>query len=137
MVIYIFQCYFLNLSHPLLPLLCPQSVLYVSVSTPALQRDSSVSQINFPRCHMYLCYYMIFAFLFQTSFCITGSRFIYLKFLPFLWLNNVSLYICTTTSLSIHLSMDIQVTSVSQLLQIALLCFFRVYAQQWYCCIIW
>ena len=33
MVIYMFQCYCLNLSPPLLPPLCPESVLYVCVRT--------------------------------------------------------------------------------------------------------
>ena len=39
----------------------------------------------------------------------------------FLWLSSIPLYICTTTSLSIHLSMDIKVASMSWLLHIVLL----------------
>ena len=65
----------------------------------------------------------------------------------FLQLSNIPLCICTTT-LSIHLLMDIQLAFMSQLL---LKCcseywgtcaffsygFFRVYAQQWDCWVIW
>ena len=55
-----------------------------------------------------------------TSLCTIGFRFIYListdsnAFL--LWLSNIPLYICTTTSLSIHLSLNILVSSMSWLL---------------------
>ena len=42
MVIYTFHCYSLNSCHPVLPPLCPRSVLYVCVSIPALQIGSSV-----------------------------------------------------------------------------------------------
>ena len=42
MIMYMFQCFSVNLSQPLLPLLCPQSVLYVCMSIPALQIGSSV-----------------------------------------------------------------------------------------------
>ena len=38
------------------------------------------------------------------------------QFRSFLWLSNILLYICATSSLSIHLLMDIQVASNSQLL---------------------
>ena len=57
----------------------------------------------------------------DTSLCIIGPRFIHLirtdsnQMHSFLWLSNILLYICTTASLSIHLSMDIQVASMSQL----------------------
>ena len=66
----------------------------------------------------------------------------------FLWLNNIPLYICTTASLSIHLSMDIQTASVSN--QCKQCCsehwgtcvffsfgFLRVYAQLCNCWVIW
>ena len=65
----------------------------------------------------------------------------------FLWLSNFLLCICTTTSLSVHLSMDIQVASIFQL---AIMnnekwdtCvsfnfgFLRVYAQEWDYWVIW
>ena len=38
------------------------------------------------------------------------------QFRSFLWLSNIPLYVCTTTSLSIHLSMGIQVASMTWLL---------------------
>ena len=39
--VYICQCHWLNLSYPLLPLLCPKSVLYVCIPSHALQMGSS------------------------------------------------------------------------------------------------
>ena len=42
MVMYICQCCSLSSSRLLLPLLCPKSVLYVCISTPALQIGSKV-----------------------------------------------------------------------------------------------
>ena len=42
MVMYMFQCHSFNPSHPLLPTLGPQCVLYVCISTAALQIGSSV-----------------------------------------------------------------------------------------------
>ena len=54
--------------------------------------------------------YMIFAFLFLTSLYVTGSRLMHLTTTdsnPFLlWLSNIPLYICTTSSLSVHQSMN-------------------------------
>ena len=54
--------------------------------------------------------YLFFSF-WLTSLCIIGSRFIHLigtdpNTFSF-WLNNIPLYICTTTSLSIHLLTNI------------------------------
>ena len=46
----------LNLSHPVLPLLCLQVILYVCVSIPALQIGSSVP---FSRFHIYVLIYDI------------------------------------------------------------------------------
>ena len=55
-----------------------------------------------------------------TSLCIIGSRFIHLirtdSNLFLFWMSNVPLCICTTTSLSIHLSMGIYVASMFWLL---------------------
>ena len=61
---------------------------------------------------IYMRYYMKFVFLFWlTLLCITGSRFIHLtrtySKVSFLWLSNIPLSMCITTSLSFHLSMDI------------------------------
>ena len=115
MILYICQCYFLNSSHPLLPLLCPQSILYVCIFIPALQIGSLVPLSKF---HIYVSIYNIFLFL--TSLCMTDSRFIHIttngQFRSFLWLSNTPLHVCTTSSLSIHLLMHIQVAFMSWLL---------------------
>ena len=77
---------------------------------------------------------MRFVFLFLTSLYITGSStsleelealgsFTSLgltQIHSFLWLSNISKYVCTTTSLFIHLLMDIKVASMSWLLQTVL-----------------
>ena len=66
--------------------------------------------------HMHDIQYLFFSF-WVSSLCITDSRFIYLttsdwdSFL--FWLSDVSLCVCTTSSLSIHLAVDIQVASMS------------------------
>ena len=67
---------------------------------------------------IYMHQNMIFIFLFLTYFTLY-NRFQVHPFHytdsdhSFLWLSNIPLCICTTTSLSIHLSMDIQVASTS------------------------
>ena len=53
---YLCQCYALNSSHPFLPSLYPQSILYVCISILPLQIDPSVS---FSRFHMYVLIYDI------------------------------------------------------------------------------
>ena len=70
-----FQRYCLNLSHLLLPLLCPESVRYVSVSIPALRIGSSVPFFLIP----FVCVNIQYGFsLSDFLHCITGSRFIHL-----------------------------------------------------------
>ena len=69
-------------------------------------------------------YHMVFVFVFLTSFskiisrsiCVTAGGIISF----FLWLSSIPLYICTTSSLATHLSMDIYVVSMSWLLWIVL-----------------
>ena len=85
-----------------------KSVLYVYISILALQIGSSVLSFWIP----YICvniWYLFFSF-WLTSLCIIGSRFIQLirtdSNVFLLWLSNIPLCICTTTSLSIHLSTD-------------------------------
>ena len=105
MVMYIFQCYSLNLSHCLF--WCVHGfILYVYVSITALHIGSSVP---FSRFHIYV---LIFIFLFLTYFTLyKGSRvhpsqLNWLKFIPFYdWVIFHCIY--TTISLSILLSMDI------------------------------
>ena len=86
-----------------------KSALYVSISTAALQIDSSVPSFQIP----YVCvniWYLLFSF-WLASLSITGSRFIHFikltQMCSFLWLSKIPLYIHTVTPLSIHLSMDI------------------------------
>ena len=84
-------------------------VLYVCFSIAALKINLSVSSLQIP----YICvriWYLYFSF-WLTSLCIMGSSFIHLirtdsdAFLW--WLSSIPLYIRTTASLFIHLSMDI------------------------------
>ena len=109
MVVYMFPCYSLHPFHPLLPTpsLISMSILYVCISIAALNIGASVPLSRF------LIYVLIYNFFFSfwlSSVCIIGSSFIYLISTysrSLLWLSNIPLYICTTASLSIHLSMDI------------------------------
>ena len=112
----------------------------------------STLQYHFSRFHV-CALNMIFIFLFLTYFSLYNR----LQFHPplklthmhsFLWLSNIPLCICTTTSLTIHLLMDIQVASMFQLLKILLqeqwdthvffsFGFLRLYALEWDCWVIW
>ena len=97
MVIYMFPCY--SLFNPPSPFRhVHKSVLYVCVSIAALQIGSSIPYI-------FYIYKLIY------DICLSLSDLLYSLELTqmhsFLWLNNIPFYICTTASLSIHLSMDI------------------------------
>ena len=73
--VYICQCHFLNSSHPLLPLLCPQANslhLYLH-SFPA---NRSISTISLDSIYIFTVQYLFFSF-WLTSLCATGSRFIH------------------------------------------------------------
>ena len=109
MIGYICQCYFLHSSPLSSPHCVHKSILHICISTAALQTGSSLPS---SRSHICALTFNIWFFSFWlTSLCITGSSFI--TSLPltqihsFLWLSNISLYIRNTSSLSIHLSMDI------------------------------
>ena len=74
---------------------------------------------------IYMCQHTVFVFLFLIYFTLnktlgpsTSPQIT--QFHSFLWLSSIPLYICTTSSLSIHLLMDTQVASMSWLLQIEL-----------------
>ena len=124
-VIHMFQCCPLNLPHLLLPALCPQasSLCLHLYSCPANRfinivfldsiQFSSVHSLShlqlFARFHTYVLIYW-FLFLWLISLSITGCRFIHLSKTEsnvFPSMANIPLYICTITSLSIHLSVDI------------------------------
>ena len=68
-----FQCCSFNSSFLLLLPLCQQSVLYVYISTDALEKGSSVPSFWIP----YICV-NICLFFWLASLCIIGSRFIHL-----------------------------------------------------------
>ena len=93
-----------------LPLCVLKSILYVYVFIPALQLGSSVP--FFFRFPIYaLAYSICFSLsdllhtVWQTLCPSTSLQITQFHF--FLWLSNIPLYICATSSLSIHLSMDI------------------------------
>ena len=86
--------------------LCPHVHLYVCLSIPALQIDLSI--LFFSRLHTYALIYSVF--LFPTSVCRTDSRSVHITTndpVYFHFMTNIPLYVCTTSSLSIHLSVDV------------------------------
>ena len=107
--------------HPSLPLPCPMSSSPVSTSASLLLSCPQVLQNPFFFEIPYMCFsiqYLFFSYLLHsvgqtlgpsTSLQINQFRFI-------LWLSNIPLHICATSSLFIHLSMDTQVASMSWLL---------------------
>ena len=58
--------------------------------------------------------YTMFLFLFLTNFTLGPCTSLQMTpFHPFFWLSNISLYICTMSSLSTHLSLDVAIASMS------------------------
>ena len=123
-VVYKHQCYSLNLSHPLLPLCpqeCPPHLHLYSFSANRTIRASLLDFIYIYALRYYFCFSLTYFTLYNML-----SRFISFELTQihsFLWLGNIlyNIYcilwtICTTTSLSIHLSVEIQVASKSWLL---------------------
>ena len=89
--------------------LCPPFVLCICISFPALQISSSIP--FFYISHIYVLIYNICFSLSDLYFILYMSRSIYNStndlILFLLWLSNTPLYMCTTSSLSIHLLMEI------------------------------
>ena len=108
MVMDMFPCCSLNSSI----LSCPHCVHKCSLGLLLYCCPTSrfISAIFLDFIHM--CYHILFVFL--TSLCMIGSRFIHLikidSNMLFLWPSNIPLYICTTISVSIHLWMDTHVS---------------------------
>ena len=108
MLVYMFPCYSLHLSHPVLPTChVHESVLYAFISIAALQIGPSVPAFQIPYIGIntrYLC----FPF-WRNSLCIIGlfpsTSLALTQMRSFLWPSNIPLYICGTASPSIHLSM--------------------------------
>ena len=120
LVVYICQCYSLTLSQLTLP---PphvlKSIFYVCVFIPVLPLGSSEPYIFFQIPYICVTIQYLFFFFRLSPLCMTDSRSIHLtitQFCFFLWLSNIPLCICVTSSLSIHLLMDTQVASMSWLL---------------------
>ena len=102
------------------PSLCPQvcclRLRLYSCPVPRFFRT-----IFFVLDSIYMCQHMVFVFLFLTFFTLydrlgPSTSLQVTQFHSFLWLSNIPLYICATSSLSIHLSMGIQVASMTWLL---------------------
>ena len=117
-LVYICQSQSLNSSHTLFPPLV--SIHLFSTSVSVFLPCKQVHLYHFSRFHVYMLIYNIFVFLFlTTSLFMTVSRSIHVSTndpILFLFMANIPLYICTTSSLSIHLLMGIQVASKSWLL---------------------
>ena len=108
LVVYICQCY----SHFALPPHVLKSIFYVYLFIPALQLGHEYHFFLFFRFHIYaLAYSICFSLsdllhsVWQTLGPSTSLQIT--QFCFFLWLSLYTLYICATSSLSIHLSMDI------------------------------
>ena len=85
-----------------------KSIFYLYLFIPALPLGSSVP--FFFRFHIYALAYGICFSLSDLLHCMTDPRSIHLttnNSILFLFMANIPLYICATSSLSIHLSMDI------------------------------
>ena len=89
-----------------------KSMLYVCVFIPVLPLGSSELFSFFFRFHIYVLAYGICFSLSDLRHCVcqtlgpsTSLQITQFRFI--LWLSNIPLYICTTSSLSIHLLMDI------------------------------
>ena len=120
LVVYICQCYSLSTSQPLLPALCPQvhSQHCHLYSCPTTRFISTIFLDS-----IYMRQHTVFVFLFLNYFTLYDRLQIhpphYKQFRSLLWLGNIPLYTCAT-SLSIHLSMDIQFVSIFWLLYIVM-----------------
>ena len=108
----------LNSFHPLPP--CTVSTSLFFPFAPLFLPCKQIHQCYFCRFLPYVLIWHLFFSFWLTSFCVTGSQCIHLSStdsdLFLLWLSNIPLNICTTTSSFIHLSLDIQVASMSWLL---------------------
>ena len=110
-VMYMFQCYSLNSSHPLLPPLYSQ-VCSLSLHLYSCPANRFISTIFLDS--IYICV-LIHSICFSLSkllhsvqrALVSSTSLKLTQIHSFLWLSNILLYLCTTTSLFIHLLMDI------------------------------
>ena len=85
-----------------------KSILYFCIFIPSLQIGSSIPFFSIPYIWVNT-QYLFFSF-WLTSLCITGSKFIYLAKTDsdsFLFMANIPVYVCTTTSLSTPLPVGV------------------------------
>ena len=109
MVMYLFECYSLNSSLPLLPPLCSHvcSLSPHLYSCPANRLISTIFLDSIYVLIPSICF-SLSKLLHSVQQALVSSASLKLTQIhSFLWLSNILLYICTTTSLFIHLSMDI------------------------------
>ena len=106
---YTWQCIHVNATlsvHPTVTLpLCPHVCsLYICANRFISTTSLSTPYICVNICHLFFSFWL-------TSLCLTISRSIHTSLHGpisfFLWVSNILLYICTTSSLSVRLSMDI------------------------------
>ena len=107
----VWQCYFLNSSHPLLPQ-HPVSESLFPMSAPPFLPCTEAPQYHFSRFRMYVWVYnMCFSLcclLHSVWQALVSSASLQLThFCSFLWPSNIPLHVCTTSSLSIHRAADI------------------------------
>ena len=101
----------------LFPLPQLRSTCPVSMSASLVLSNMYAHLYRFSRFHIYSLIYIYFSLSDLTSFCMTDSRSTYIStndpVLFLLWLSNIPLYIliCTTSSLSVYLSLKISVVS--------------------------
>ena len=126
LVVYTYPSHSLTLSWLTLPAPVSSSPFSTSaslfLSCPQVFQNFFFSFLDF----IYMHKHIVFVFLFLTYFTLydrllsPSTSLQITQFHFFLWLSNIPLYICATSSLSIHLSVDTQVASMSWLLQIEL-----------------
>ena len=107
------QCIYINATFSVyppfsFPCCVHKSILHVSASIPVLQIGSSVPLFKIPYICVNIQYFSLFVLLHSIWKTLGSSTSLQkTQFHSFLWISNIPLYICTTTSLSIHLLMDI------------------------------
>ena len=95
-----------HLAHSLLPTLCPQ-VHSLHLCLHSFPKNNFLNTILLDSIYIYINIRYLFFSFWLTSVCTTGSRFIHLtrpdSNLFFYMADIIPLYMCTTSSLSIHL----------------------------------
>ena len=111
-VLYLCQCYFLHSSHSLLPWLCPQVCsLFLYLHFFPANRFMNTIFLDYKYIYIYVNILSFFSLsdLLQSVYqaLVSSISLELTQMHSFLWIYNTPLYICTTTSLFIHLLMTI------------------------------